>query len=165
MSEYFDDVRSKAVEFALVEVKKHVKEEGGENQGPEISKYKKDAHCGKKSTLGWCGMFVHWCYKQAADSFGKKLPFIPEVLWRGNKLHRWTLSKPESVVYTCPILPGDIYVLSKNNMNHIGLVVELMTDASIMQTIDGNQSQADTGKDSLRRRTRHFAETAIIVRI
>lgn len=165
MSEIYDNVRKYAVEIALKEVSKHVKEVDGENQGPEISKYKKAAHCKADSTLGWCGMFVHWCYKEAANHFGLNLPFIPESLWRGNKLHKWTLSHPESVVYTCPIEPGDIYVLSKSNMNHIGMVVEQMTDASIMQTIDGNQSSADTGKDSLRRRTRHFAETAFIVRI
>lgn len=165
MSEHYDDVRSLAVEIALMEVAKHVKEEGGENQGPEIAKYKKAAHCKTTSTLGWCGMFVHWCYKEAANQVGKTLPFIPEKLWRGNKLHKWALSHPDTFVYTCPILPGDIYVLSKDNMNHIGMVVELMTDASIMQTIDGNQSTADSGADSLKRRTRHFAETAFIVRI
>ena len=165
MSEEYDDVRTIAVEIALEEVKKHVKEEGTENYGPEIAKYKKAAHSAKDKEQGWCGMFVYWCYLQAANRVGKTLPFIPEQLWRGNKLHKWTLSHPESVVYTCPILPGDIYVLSKNNMNHIGMVVELMTDASVMQTIDGNQSTADSGKDSLRRRTRHFAETAFIVRI
>lgn len=165
MSDYYEDVRKLAVEIALVEVKKHVREEGSENRGPEIDKYKKRAHSPKSKAHGWCGMFVYWCYSEAANRVGKALPFRPESLWRGNKLHKWSLSNQDSVVYTCPILPGDIYVLSKNNMNHIGMVVELMTDASVMQTIDGNQSTADSGKDSLRRRTRHFAETSFIVRI
>ncbi len=163
MSEFYDDVRKKAVEIALMEVLKHVKEEGGENQGPEISKYKKAAHCKTTSTLGWCGMFVHWCYKEAANQYGKTLPFIPEKLWRGNKLHKWTLSNPDTIVNSCPILPGDIYVL--NDLNHIGMVVETASDFSIMQTIDGNQSTADSKQDSLKRRTRDFAEVAFLVRI
>ena len=163
MSEHYDDVRSLAVEIALVEVKKHIKEVGGENQGPEIDKYKKAAHCKTDSTKGWCGMFVHWCYKEAANRCGKVLPFIPEVLWRGNKLHRWTLSHPDAVVYTSPILPGDIFV--RNDMNHIGLVVEQMTDYEVMQTIEGNQSTVAEGADAVKRTTSLFSQTALIVRI
>ena len=165
MVDFYEDVRRIAVEIALVEVKKHVKEEGTKNYGPEIAKYKKAAHSPKEKEHGWCGMFVHWCYKEAANRVGVCLPFRPESLWRGNKLYKWAMANPYSFVYTSPILPGDIYVLSKNNMNHIGLVIEEMTDSAIMQTIDGNQSYEDSGRDSLVKRTRHFAETSFIVRI
>jgi hypothetical protein len=44
------------------------------------------------------------------------------------------------------------------NKYHIGMVVADMTDSYIMQTVDGNQSTADSGKDSLKLRTRNFSD-------
>ena len=44
------------------------------------------------------------------------------------------------------------------------MVVEDMTDSSIMKTVDGNQSFADSGKESLKLRTRNFADMRLIIR-
>jgi hypothetical protein len=162
MYDDFQEVRELAVEIALLETAKHVKEVGGQNRGPEIDVYLKNANAPLDKEYGWCGMFVYYCYTQAANMRGKVLPFKGGNLWSGQKLVKWALSFPEKIVNTSPILPGDIYVMNKY---HIGMVVEQMTDCEIMQTVDGNQSYQDSGKDSLKRRTRHFSDMRLFVRI
>jgi len=161
MSEYYDDVRSLAVDVALIEVAKHVKEVGGQNRGPEIDKYLKSANASLEKEYGWCGMFVYYCFSQAAKSLGKILPIRSGQMWSGQKVKTWSLSNPDKIVYTSPILRGDIYVM---NSYHVGMVVEDMTDSSIMKTVDGNQSFADSGKESLKLRTRNFADMRLIIR-
>jgi hypothetical protein len=107
-------------------------------------------------------MFVYYCYSQAAKMKGRVLPFRAGNLWSGYKLEKWSLLNQDKVVRTAPILPGDIYVM---NNNHIGMVTEQMTETHIMKTVDGNQSYADSGKDSLRARTRKFADMKFFIRI
>jgi hypothetical protein len=162
MSDDFQEVRALAVEIALTEAAKHVKETGGQNRGPEIDVYLKNANAPLDKNYGWCGMFIYYCYSQAANRRGKVLPFRGGNLWSGQKLEKWALSNPDSILYTSPILPGDIYVMNKY---HIGMVVEEMTDGEVMQTVDGNQSYSDSGADSLKRKTRHFADMRLFIRI
>jgi hypothetical protein len=162
MSEEYTDVRSLAVDIALVEAAKGVKESGGQNRGKEIDVYLKNAHSPLDKGYGWCGMFIYYCYSQAANMVGKTLPFSAYKLWSGQKLKNWSLSYPDKIVNTSPVLRGDIYVM---NSYHIGMVVEDMTDAYIMKTVDGNQSFSDSGKESLRVRTRNFADMRLIIRI
>lgn len=162
MSEHYSDVRRLAVDMALIEVAKHVKEVGGQNRGPEIDKYLKNAYAPLDKGYGWCGMFVYYCYSQAANMVGKTLPFTSGKLWSGQKLCKWAMANPDCVVNTSPVLRGDIYVM---NSYHIGMVTGDMASSDIMNTVDGNQSFADSGKESLKLRTRHFADMRLIIRI
>ncbi|MEP6923940.1 MAG: hypothetical protein ABI954_05725 [Pyrinomonadaceae bacterium] len=162
MSDEFNPVRSKAVEIALVEAAKHVKESGGQNRGPEIDVYLKNAHAPLEKHYGWCGMFIYYCYSQAANRCGRILPFSAGNLWSGQKLAKWSLSNQDKIVYTSPILPGDIYVM---NSYHIGMVTDTMTDSDIIRTVDGNQTGGNAKGDSLKLRTRHFSDMRLFIRI
>jgi hypothetical protein len=168
MSDEFTEVRKKAVEIALVEATKDTKEVGAKNRGERIDVYLRNANALKKSAaadqigLGWCGMFIFYCYKQAANQLGKILPFKSGNLWSGYHLRNWSMLNSEKIVNTCPILPGDIYVM---NDDHIGMVIEPVNDFDLVKTIDGNQSGVDSGKNSVKKGTRSFYNMRLLIRI
>jgi hypothetical protein len=170
MFDEFQEVRKLAVEIALEEAKKNTKEVGAKNRGERIDVYLRHANALKKDAppdqvgLGWCGMFIYYCYSQAASRLGKVLPFESKAgnLWSGYHLKTWAKEHPDKIVNTCPILPGDIYVM---NSGHIGMVVETVNDYDFVKTVDGNQSGVDSGKNSVRKRTRSFYDMKVLVRI
>jgi hypothetical protein len=168
MADEFEEVRKKAVEIALVEATKDTREVGAKNRGERIDVYLRRANALKKSApddkegLGWCGMFIYFCYSEAANQAGKILPFSSGNLWSGYKLRKWSDLHYDKVVRTCPILPGDIYVM---NNGHIGMVIESVNDYDVVKTVDGNQSGKDTGKNSVQKRTRSFYDMRLLIRI
>lgn len=171
MSDYFSDVRKMAVEIANSEVAKGVKESDGPNRGPEIDKYYWRSHCNPSSGYNWCGMFINYCFDEAARKLGKKLPTgLSDALWGGRKLKDWCALNWSKVVWDMPLRPGDIYVLWGA---HIGLVADSysMDDifaGRIVSTIDANQVIGrvhDPTKNSLKKRHRDFVEMQYVIRI
>lgn len=168
MFDEFEEVRKRAVEIALIEATKDTKEVGAKNRGDQIDIYLRNANALKKDAaadkagLGWCGMFIYYCYSQAAKQVGKILPFKADNLWSGQKLKKWSLLSSEKIVNTCPILPGDIYIM---NSFHIGMIIEPVNNYELVKTIDGNQSGVDSGKNSVQKRTRNFYEMQMVIRI
>jgi hypothetical protein len=172
MSDEFWEVRKKAVEIALVEATKDTKEVGAKNRGERIDVYLRNAHALKKKApddkpgLGWCGMFIYFCYEEAANQLGKTLPLKDGPFWSGYKLGNWAKDHPEKIVKSGLILPGDIYIMnSKNDNGHIGMVIEPVIDYKKIKTIDGNQSGVDSGKNSVRKGTRNFSDMRLLIRI
>jgi hypothetical protein len=175
----YEEVRRKAVEIALLEAKQDTREVGVKNRGERVDMYLRAAGAltskspADKAGLGWCGMFIYYCYEQAASKVGKTLPFTKWNLWSGYKLWTWSKSNPDKVIDTYqtfsflfPLEPGDIYVMKhKKNNGHIGMVIEKDLDYGTVKTIDGNQSGADSGTNSVQVRTRKFSEMQFLIRI
>lgn len=168
MLDEFEEVRKKAVEIALDEVKKNTKEVGAPNRGERIDVYLRNANALRKDApadkagLPWCGMFIYYCYSQAAKQLGKILPFRAEDLWGGSNLRNWSNIYLEKIIDTAPILPGDIYIM---NSFHIGMVIEPVNDYDMVKTIDGNQSTMKAGRNSVKKNTRSFYDMYRLVRI
>lgn len=168
MSEQYEAVRKRAVEIAIIEAGKNTQEVGAKNRGERIDVYLRNANALRKDAaadqegLGWCGMFIYYCYSQAASQLGMILPFTAGPLWSGQKFKKWSQLHADKIVNTCPILPGDIYVM---NNYHIGMVVEPVNNYDQVKTVDGNQSGADSGKNSVRLRHRNFYDMRLLVRI
>ena len=166
MSVQFDSVRSLAVELAIGELGRNVREVGFENRGERIDLYIRTAGSSvRPDTPGrqWCGMFIYWCYRRAARQLGVRLPFTGDDLWAGEKLERWSRSHQSSVVNTCPIQPGDIYVMRSY---HIGMAIESSHSGEGFRSIDGNQSTANSGANSITTNNqRLFSSCRLFVRI
>ncbi len=168
MSTQYDEVRKRAVDIAIVEAGKNTKEVGAKNRGERIDVYLRNANALRKDApddkagLGWCGMFIYYCYSQAANQLGVVLPFTADPLWSGQKFKKWSLLHSDKVVDTCPIMPGDIYIM---NSYHIGMVIEQVNNYDQVKTVDGNQSGVDSGKNSVRIRHRNFYDMRLLVRI
>lgn len=168
MSTEFEEVRKLAVEIAKIEVTKNVKEVTAINRGPEIDKYitraKGTANLDDLTERGseWCGMFVYYCFSEAANRLGKTLPFRAGNLHSGRKVRKWSEIHTETLVTTCPILPGDIYV---TNNNHIGLAIGSLNHEQVFKSIDGNQVDHGNRGNSLREKTQTFSNMQLFVRI
>jgi hypothetical protein len=173
MFDPFEDVRKKAVEIALDEATKDTREVGTKNRGERVDVYLRNAGALRKNApddkkgLGWCGMFIYFCYDEAANQLGKTLPDgFEEALWSGYKLGQWTKKRPARIVTDDLILPGDIYIMhGKNGNGHIGMAIEPIDDHKRIKTIDGNQSGADSGRNSVRKRVRSFHDMRLFIRI
>ncbi len=106
------------MEIALVEAKKDTVEVGAQNRGEWIDVYLRNANALRKDApadktgLPWCGMFIYYCYSQAAKQLGKILPFRAEDLWGGSNFKNWSDVYLEKIVDDPPILPGDIYIMN-----------------------------------------------------
>lgn len=165
---YYDDVRKKAVEIAIYESTKDTKEVGAKNRGERIDEYLRCANMihswtpADKAAGGWCGAFVYYCYYHAAKELAKSLPFTPDNIISGQRLHEWVKKNPSKEVQTCPFQPGDLYI--KDNY-HIGMVIKTVYDYGSIPTIDGNQSGVDSGKNSVKINTRSYSQMKLLVRI
>ncbi len=160
MYDRYERMRYEAALVALFEESKGVKEEGEQNRGPEIDRYKALAHSPKSANHDWCGFFVFFCYAKAADKFSAPLPFTSGVLWSGPKLKTWAEKNPVHTVSDGTFLPGDIYVMT---WGHIGMVIS-HSGGDMVNTVDGNQSSLGKGK-SLKQNVRNRNDMAVIIRI
>jgi hypothetical protein len=81
VTDNFAAIRKEAVRLAGLELLKDTREIGANNRGPVVDIYLRNANALEKDTAptiegkAWCGMFIYYCYSQAAKSFGKILPF------------------------------------------------------------------------------------------
>ena len=156
-----------AVENALYEMSQNIREVGSEDRGPRVDVYARNARSGLSLREGvagreWCGMFIWWCYSQAARFLGQTLPFIDIDLWSGQRVVHWSRSHPDAVVLAGDVLPGDIYVAPSF---HIGMALTATSDPTLFKSIDGNQSTADSGNSAVTQNIRHVNNCRLIVRI
>ena len=163
MSQMYANVRKRAVEIGLAEVAKDVREDTGPNGGTHIDKYFRWSWATVGSEKDWCGMFVNYCFRRAAEEYGVDLPWGNTTLWKGSSVTEWAYANTNVLVDSMPICPGDIYVMNKG---HIGMVRGTTAEgSSVMYTIDGNQSSFKEGGKSLVSRTRYMGDMRIIIRI
>jgi hypothetical protein len=169
MSLEYASVRSIAASNAVQEVGMNIREIGGENRGPRVDIFSRTATVGVSRdpsvpSRDWCGMFIYYCYRQAAHFCGMHLPFRPdEDLWSGEKLERWAQRHPDTIVSDGLVQPGDIYVAHNY---HIGMVTGLVgNDPTLFRSVDGNQSTANSGHNAVTENVRHLSGCRVIVRI
>jgi hypothetical protein len=163
MSDYYADVRVIAVSIAMQEVAKDVREDIAGNRGTHIDKYLKRASSPLEAGHNWCGMFVNWCFTEAAKLCSKTFPIGSGTMWSGPKLRKWATAHPDSVVTDKPLLQGDIYVMKKGHIGMVRAATPAGTD--LMFTIDGNQSTFTDGGRSLVTRNRSYLDMDVIIRI
>ncbi|WP_286851674.1 MULTISPECIES: CHAP domain-containing protein [Sphingobacterium] len=122
-----DLLRRQIDEIAANEI--GVRETGGENKGPEISKYL--AYVGLDEGYEWCAAFASWCYGQAGLS-------IPRSAWSPALF-------PKARCYTkVQFLKGDvrqadlfaIYSSQLKRIHHVGLVKVIK--GSLLISVEGN---------------------------
>jgi hypothetical protein len=163
MSQMYASVRRRAVEIGLTEVARDVREDLGPNQGAHIDKYFKWTYAPTDAGLNWCGMFVNYCFRRAAEEYGVNVPWGNTTFWKGSTVTSWACANTDVLVDQYPIYPGDIYVTNKG---HIGMVRATTAEGSgVLYTIDGNQSTYTSGGKSLKTRTRYMGDLRIIIRI
>lgn len=170
MSDEMWPVRTRAVEIALAEALEDTREVGENNRGERIDVYLQNAgqlpKREDKPGLGWCGMFIYFCYSQAALELGKTLPSeLRMAFLSGYRLGVWAKDN-NKFVKNGHLMPGDIY--TRRVHWHIGMVIEPVSDPTehtVIKTIDGNQSYEGSGKDSVKVRTRKFGEMRRVIRL
>lgn len=108
-------------------------EEGGDNKGPEVDKYRHG-----KTRGAWCAYFVSWCIEQACEKLVRPMPIKPSgsarVLFRRIAEAGTSVSVP---------LTGAVACWSRGAGNtwkgHIGLVSRV--DGNQFWSIEGNRGR------------------------
>lgn len=122
-----DLLRQQIHEIAANEI--GVRETGGDNKGPEISRYL--AYVGLGDGFEWCAAFASWCYGQAGRS-------MPRNAWSPALF-------PKARCYTkVRLLKGDvrqadlfaIYSSQLKRIHHVGLVKAV--DGPMLISVEGN---------------------------
>ena len=113
-------------------------EEGGNNSGPHVAKYKGIPDDGDPDNDGaWCASFISWCSIQAAS---KALRVLPYDVSHGAKRLFKNIVKGGGILVSSP-RPGDIVCWDRGTpgswQGHIG-VVESVDDGGVIHTIEGN---------------------------
>jgi hypothetical protein len=158
-------MREKAVGVAVSEMRQNVREVGSEDRGPFIDRYATNARSGLSLREGvagreWCGMFIFWCYTEAARSCSVRLPILATDIWSGQRLFHWAQHNRSTIV-SGDVRPGDIYVAQSN---HIGMVIAAMPDPQTFKSIDGNQSFVNSGRNAITENTRNVSGCRVLVR-
>ncbi len=169
MADEYAQMRKLAVEIALGEVAKNIKESDGPNRSPDIDKYMRRATMNPANGQNWCGVFVNYVFTEAGLRFGQNFPVPPGTMWSGPKLRKWLYGHWDKAVWDLPLQPGDIYILFSG---HIGMVagsysMDDIFAGSTVTTIDGNQEVGtwEPEKKSLKKRHRDFADMEYVIRI
>ena len=119
----------------------------------------------------WCGMFVYWCYTEAAKRSGKVNP-LPTAVFGGTDFKAWASRNPACIVWTSSkpnpkLEPGDVFVAAEDG--HVGMVVS-STDRNTGSfiSIEGNQTaptRPDWGTHGIRiKPTKALRNCSMIVR-
>jgi hypothetical protein len=85
-------LRLKALDVALAEASRHVREVGGNNHGPRVKQYL--AEVGLPEGYPWCDAFVSWCFHKAA---GHKLDWESAgvgVTYVHARARGWLVTRP-----------------------------------------------------------------------
>jgi hypothetical protein len=125
---------ARALEVAIEELGNG--EEGGNNSGQHIARYKGIPDDGDPDDDGaWCASFVSYCFDTAADSLGVSLPFKTS---HGAKALYKRISEAGTKV-SFPI-PGDVVCWDRGKpgswQGHIGIVTKF--EDGVIHTIEGN---------------------------
>jgi len=119
--------RHKLIDIAISQV--GVKEETGNNDGPEVEAYLDSVGLSKGNP--WCAAFLFWLHSEAGID-APKSGWSPDWV-KANRV------QPKDVQ------PGDVFSLwsSKHNRyRHVGIVVEV--DGNYIKTIEGNSGNGVT---------------------
>jgi hypothetical protein len=131
MSDGYETVRTKAVEFALTEKMNQVRANPGNMySGPRINCYQDLLGIGRDD---YCVAFVYWCYQMACISLG-----APNILPRTGsttRLKQWSHSDWFLKGGEVP-QPGDIWMRHKKR--HTGIVWYVSGGLAEVITIEGN---------------------------
>jgi hypothetical protein len=131
MSDAYESVRKKAVEFALNEKLMKVRADSGNMySGQRISCYQDSLGIGRDD---YCVAFVYWCYQMACTALG-----TPNVLPRTGSTTRLSLWANSDWFIRGGELPqpGDIWM--RNSKRHTGLVWYVHGGLAEVITIEGN---------------------------
>lgn len=174
------NLNNRAAEIAVEESKRDDTNEVIDNRSPRIDEYLRLAkHLpSDPSAFGkqWCGMFVYWCYNQAALENGGKNP-IPRETFGGGSLKTWADAHPEWIVYQSgkpepTLAPGDIFVAV--GLHHVGMVLKPIEDYTkdgsthrAFTSVEGNQMDSQFpswGKKGIRIKRVEVSRCAVIIR-
>jgi hypothetical protein len=123
----------KIVAFAQQELARGVKETNGNNDSPDIARYR-TATQGAVAGAPWCAYFVSYIAKQAGTPIGPGgtgMGYVPAIV-------NWAKQESKFIAPgSQPPQPGDVILFD----NHIGIVEKVSGDGSVT-TIEGNSSDA-----------------------
>lgn len=137
-------LREAAISVAIGEVVNSVREEGGENEGPKVREYLRNA--GIPAPAPWCAAAMQWITDGAARFLGFENP-LDEVHREALVLDYVTLA--DSKDWTVPVdrgKPGDLVCFKfsgSDRWNHMGMLLtepKLSEQEWRFQTIEGNTS-------------------------
>jgi hypothetical protein len=131
MSDIYQAVREKAVEFAEIEKLAKVRADPNDSKsGPRIACYQQSLGIGRSN---YCVAFVYWCYERACSVLG-----MPNILPRTGsttRLSQWA-SREWFVPASEMPQPGDIWL--RDQKRHTGLVWYVKGGRAEVITIEGN---------------------------
>lgn len=122
-----DLLRQQIYEIAANEI--GVRETGGDNKGPEISKYL--AYVGLDEGYEWCAAFASWCYGQAGLS-------IPRSAW-SPALFLKARRRPQHQIDKGDVKQADLFAIYSSQLKrirHVGLVKAL--HGPLLISVEGN---------------------------
>ncbi|WP_182983105.1 CHAP domain-containing protein [Sphingobacterium sp. UME9] len=122
-----DLLRQQIYEIAANEI--GVRETGGDNKGPEISKYL--AYVGLDEGYEWCAAFASWCYGQAGLS-------IPRSAW-SPALFPKARRRPQSQIDKGYVKQADLFAIYSSQLkriHHVGLVKVIQ--GHMLISVEGN---------------------------
>mgnify|MGYP003153781975 FL=1 len=127
------DLGLAALEVAIEEI--GLGEEGGNNSGPHVAKYKLQEDDGPDDDGAWCAAFISWCIEEACRRLGVEMPFK-----RSQGAKRLFKNAGNAGSFTSTPRPGDLICWDRGTpgswQGHIGIVEKI--DGSIVHTVEGN---------------------------
>jgi hypothetical protein len=127
----------------IVRTQLGVSEQGGDNRGPEVNEYLREA--GVPSGNPWCAALMNWCAKKAADVLGVKSPLEEVPIQAYVQSYFEHFKKKGKIVEAKDAKPGDLIVLfypSLKRYGHIGIVTSIDLKSGLAYTIEGNTNSA-----------------------
>ena len=148
-----------------------------DNRSPQVDKYLENAgHLPKNPNQAgspWCGMFVYYCYTQAARGAGRPNP-LDSHAFSAHRLRDWARQRPATIVWQkqegpgaarkARLQAGDIFVTA--SVHHIGMVALASdTPAYNFISVEGNQTSPGS-KDprGIKSKQRTLNDCSIIIR-
>lgn len=125
-------VANRMVSLAQAEYAKGVNEGNGDNDSPDIARYR-SATKGAMAGAPWCAYFVSYIAKQAGVPIGpggSGMGYVPDIT-------AWAKQTGKFIAPSGAVRPGDVILFGGSG--HIGIVERVNPDGSLT-TIEGNHS-------------------------
>lgn len=122
-----DLLRQQIYEIAANEI--GVREDGGNNRGPEVSKYL--AYVGLGEGYEWCAAFVSWCYGRAGLS-------VPRNAW-SPALFPKARRRPQSQLNNAYVKQADLFAIYSSQLkriHHVGIIKAVQ--GQLLISVEGN---------------------------
>ena len=129
-----DGLASVTLQIAIEEIGKG--EEGGNNSGPHVAKYKLIEDDGDPDDDGaWCAAFLSWCVEEACRRLDLDMPFK-----RSQGAKRLFKNAGKAGAFVSSPRPGDLVCWDRGTpgswQGHIGIVEKV--EEGILYTVEGN---------------------------